>query len=65
MFFLSTLLYQFRASLQLQIRIAGTISDLPPSLVLCILKMSSLAILHLIHPLPLLVSFLTDFSHMA
>lgn len=54
MFFLSTLLNQFRASLQLQKRIAGALSDLPPGLVLCILKMSPIAILHLrnLTPLP-------------
>lgn len=38
MFFSSTFLYQFRATLQLQKRIAGAISDRPPSLELCILK---------------------------
>lgn len=65
MLFLSTFLYQFSASLQLQKRIVGTIVIFPPSLGLCISKMSPVAILLLMPPFPLLVSFLTDFSHMA
>lgn len=52
MFLLSILLYQFRASLQLQKRIAGTITDLPPSLVLYILKMSLLLFYSLCLPSP-------------
>lgn len=54
MFFLNTLLYPFRISLQLQKRIAGAISDLPRDLVSCILKMSPVAILHLMPPPPYL-----------
>lgn len=65
MFFIRTLLNQFRASLQLQKGIVGAISDLPPGLVTCILKMPPIAILHFMPPSPLLVSVLTDFSHMA